>query len=207
MAKKATPKRPFKGIKSQMDVPTIWIGQARQFKRLEELNRPRIEEERANRDITRNYTRWEKWEKRPIPLDGFDIFLMGVAIENLLKGVLRAKGWSFKKVVRQSHELAKLYTKCCNVCELEPNNDERAALRKLEQFVIWVGKYNLPIDDLEKIMHRFGLTVLSSPYGPIITLEVSESERKSIYAVYERFLHYLTMGYAEVDSEKMRKSK
>jgi hypothetical protein len=205
MAKKATPKRPFKGIKSQLDVPFIWIGSARQFKRLEELNRPKIEEERGNRDIAaRNFVRWGD---SPMPLDGFDIFLMGVAIENLLKGVLRAKGWSFEKVVSRGHELAKLYKACCKVCGLPPNNDERTVLKKVEQFVIWVGKHNLPVDDLEKKMERYELSALSSPCGPVITLEVSDSERKSIYAVYERFLHYLTMGYTEVDSEKMRACK
>jgi hypothetical protein len=191
MAKKATPKRPFKGIKSELDVPSIWIGSARQFKRLQELNRPLIKKERVNRE-SRNYVRWEE---RPIPLDGFDTFLIGVAIENLLKSVLRAKGWSFKKVVSRGHDLAKLYKACCTVCGLEVNDDERLALKKVENFVTWIGKYNLPIDDLEKIMEKWGLIMLSSPYGPVTTLKVSESEERSMNAVYYRFLNYLKMGY------------
>jgi hypothetical protein len=133
MGKKAAPKKPFKHIKSLLeDSPLIWIGSAQQFKRLEELNRPKIEEERANRDITSPV----RWEKMPIPLDGFDVFLLGVAIENLLKGVLRVKGWCFKQVVSEGHELASLYTKCCNLCQLDSNNDECSALEKLEQFVV-----------------------------------------------------------------------
>lgn len=205
MGKKAAPKRPLKHIRSLLeDSPLIWIGSARQFKKLEELNRPKIEEERANRDYVR-------WEKMPIPLDGFDVFLLGVAIENLLKGVLRVKGRSFKQVVSEGHELASLYTKCCNLCQLAPNNDECRALEKLEQFVVWVGKYNLPIGDLDKIIQKLAskqeitLTALSSPCGPIITLDITELERKSMLAVYERFLNYLTMGYtSQLDSE-MRK--
>jgi|SRR5665647_89732 hypothetical protein len=192
MAKKAVSKRPFKGLKSELDVPYVWIGSARQFKRLAELNRPLIEKERANRDITRNY---KSWEDRLIPLDGFDTFLMGVAIENLLKGVLRAKGWSFKEVVSEGHHLRELYKTCCELCGLAAKNDECEALEKLEQFVTWIGKYNLPVDDLEKTMEKWGLRMLSSPEGPIITLAITESEEKSMNAVYDRFLNYLKIGY------------
>lgn len=164
------------------DSSKVWIAAARQFKRLEEeLISPLIEKEAASRDPVKD---------RPIPLDGFDMFLMGVAIENLLKGVLRAKGWSFEEVVGMEHKLASLYETCCGLRGLTVNDDEREAMKKLERFVIWVGKYNLPKRNLEKEIDTWGLRLITSLYGPIITLEVSESERKSIYAVYERFLRY-----------------
>src|SRR5674536_240713 len=97
MAKKATHNRPPDGLMAIIDSPQLWIGSARQFKRLEELNRPFIEKEAASRDFTSES--YVHFKDRPVPLDGFDTFLMGVAIENLLKGVLRANGWSFKEVV------------------------------------------------------------------------------------------------------------
>jgi hypothetical protein len=125
-----------------------------------------------------------------------------VAIENLLKGVLRANGWSFKEVVNMGHKLATLYKTCCKLCGLTVSDDERKALKKLEQFVIWVGKYNLPTENLDNIVKKCGLLAIGSRDGPTITLEVSESERKSIYAVYERFLHDLTMGYTSFNFPK-----
>jgi hypothetical protein len=185
MAKETKSKRPPDGRIPIIDTPRFWIGSARQFKRVEELIRPIIEKESASRDATsENYVRFED---KPIPLDGFDGFLMGVALENLLKGVLRAKGWSFREVVCMRHALARLYKTCCKLCGLTVNADERKALKKLEQFVTTFGKYNLPIDNLDGIARRWGLLLLNSPDGPIITLPISESERKSIYAVYERF--------------------
>jgi hypothetical protein len=190
MAKKATPRRPpLDELESILGTAHLWISAARQFKRLEELNSPIIEKEVASRDPTsENYV---EVKDRPIPLDGFDTFLMGVAIENLLKGVLRTYGWSFKDVVSRRHALARLYTTCCKLCGLTVNDDERKALKKLEQFVSWVGKYNLPIVNFENIVKKWGLLAINSYYGPIITLKVSESEKKSIYAVYERFLDHL----------------
>jgi hypothetical protein len=185
---------------SIIDAPQLWIGSARQFKRLEELNSPLIEKEVASRKFSSEDFVGVK--DRPIPLEGFDTFLMGVAIENLLKGVLRAEGWSHKKVVNEGHHLATLYKTCCKLCGLTVNDDEYKALKKLEQFVIWVGKYNLPKDNLDIIVEKCGLLAISSREGPIITLEVSESEKKSIYAVYERFLHYLTMGYTAFNFPK-----
>ncbi len=149
MGKKATPNRPLDELEFVLDNPRLWISAARQFRRLEELNSPLIEEEVASRDPTsENYV---EVKDRPIPLDGFDTFLMGVAIENLLKGVLRTNGWSFEKVVSRGHALARLYKTCCKLCGLTVNDDEHKALKKLEQFVSWVGKYNLPIDNFENI--------------------------------------------------------
>jgi hypothetical protein len=200
MAKKATHNRPPDGLMAIIDSPQLWIGSARQFKRLEELNRPFIEKEAASRDFTSES--YVHFKDRPVPLDGFDTFLMGVAIENLLKGVLRANGWSFKEVVNMGHKLATLYKTCCKLCGLTVSDDERKALKKLEQFVIWVGKYNLPTENLDNIVKKCGLLAIGSRDGPTITLEVSESERKSIYAVYERFLHDLTMGYTSFNFPK-----
>lgn len=204
MNKKATAKRVRKlleDIESKAQAsPLVWIGAARQFKRLEELNRPKIEEERAKREPTSpSYVRVEE---RPIPLEGFDVFLMGAAIENLLKGVLSAKGWSFQQIIQGRHDLAKLYRKCCRLCALRINDDEHVALKKLEHFVYWVGKYNLPKADLATIMSLWGLNAVNSLCGPIMTLPVSELERKSILAVYERFLNYFKMGYTQIDLRK-----
>jgi|SRR5450759_2192592 len=160
MAKKATHNRLPDGLMSIIDSPQVWIGSARQFKRLEEVNRPLIEKEAASRDSTsENYAHFED---RSIPLDGVDAFLMGVAIENLLKGVLRANGWSFKEVVNMGHKLATLYKTCCKLCGLTISDDEHKALKKLEQFVIWVGKYNLPSENLDKIVKKYGLLAIGS---------------------------------------------
>ena len=87
------------------------------------LNHPLIEKGAVSREFTSED--YIKVKDRPIPLEGFDTFLMGVAIENLLKGVLRTKGWSFNEVVSMGHKLAKLYKTCCKLCGLTVSDDER----------------------------------------------------------------------------------
>jgi hypothetical protein len=182
------------------DSPQLWIGSARQFKRLADLNRPIVEKETADRDF--GSAEHSAYKDRPVPLDGFDTFLMGVAIENLLKGVLRAKDWKFREVIAKGHELKTLYETCCEICELRQYDDELQVLEKLEHFVKWVGKYNLPTKNLDDIVKRWGLLGIGSREGPIITLPMLKSEKASINAVYERFLHYLTMGYTRYNFQK-----
>ncbi len=77
--------------------------------------------------------------------------LMGYAIENLLKAILMIQHPEYfkpdqKLVDIQSHDLAGL----CSRCKIDVQQDETNLLKKLTTYILWQGKYPIPLE-LEKM--------------------------------------------------------
>jgi len=77
--------------------------------------------------------------------------LMGYAIENLLKGILMIQHPEYfkpeaKLVDIQDHDLTRL----CNKCNIVITQDEANLLNKLKNYILWQGKYPIPLklDDM-----------------------------------------------------------
>jgi hypothetical protein len=179
--------------------PVIWTSSAQQLKRAAELIALQIDEDsttakRFDDSRTRRYD-------MPVPLWGVDVYLIGVAIENLLKGILQEKGRSFEQVMGFNHRLVDLYDECCGACGLTPQLNEREMLDILAEFVLWAGRYALPTSSKQLKGRRWILQ--NTPYGPLMLLTVpnsevlafSDTERVLINSIYERFFNYLAMGY------------
>lgn len=74
--------------------------------------------------------------------------LVGYAIENLLKAAITIqnpdlvkKADEFKLDKLKSHDLVRL----CNMCDLELTDNETKLLQRLTDYIIWMGKYPVPL--------------------------------------------------------------
>jgi len=194
-----------KNIKNVYDFlkeyPHIWISSAQQLKRAQELIALQIDEDSTT---ARRYDDSRKRDyDMPVPLWGIDVYLIGVAIENLLKGILQEKGRSFKQVMDFGHKLVDLYDECCRKCGLTPQLIEREMLDVLTEFIQWAGRYTLPTRSEHLNGRRWILHFSSYGYGPLMFLTLpnsegfafSNAERVLINSIYERFFNYLAMGY------------
>jgi hypothetical protein len=83
-------------------------------------------------------------------IDEIIIFLMGVAIENLFKGILTAKGAQYKDLVDDGHDIKKLYLRCERLYSEEGINDfsieaaQYVLLDALTIYLKWAGRYTRP---------------------------------------------------------------
>lgn len=179
------------GLHKEMgENPKIWRATALKFKRVADL--VMIEIEKDDKDA-RNFN------ERQIPIDDTYVYLMSVAIENLLKGILASKGESFEVLVSFDHELVELYNKCCNDYGLTARKDDRRLLDILTHSAIWAGRYNLPTHE-KRLFAAFmkhglhaeaGLSVPSRSGGILEQREQTRSEREEIKSLYERLLQFL----------------
>jgi hypothetical protein len=170
--------------------PHIWRTAALKFKRVADL--VMIEIDKDDNDA-------RSFNNRPIPIHDTYVYLMSVAIENLLKGILASKGESFENLVRFDHELVELYNECCNEYGLAARKDDRKLLDILTHFAIWAGRYNLPKDErrlvaafLKHGLHaEAGLSVPSRSGSTPEQREQMRSEREKIKSLYERLSKWL----------------
>ncbi len=176
--------------KEMRENPTIWQAPAFKFKRVADL--VMIEIEKDDKD-TRNLS------EKQIPIDDTYVYLMSVAIENLLKGILASKGESFEDLVSFDHELVELYNKCCNDYGLPARKDDRRLLDILTHSAIWAGRYNLPKNE-ERLVAAFrkhglhaeaGLTLPSRSGDRLEQSVQKRSEREEIKSLYERLSQFL----------------
>jgi hypothetical protein len=180
--------------------PNAWISSAQQFKRAYDLVALQNDNDSAT---ARKYPKKDRESKMPVPLWGVDVYLIGVAIENLLKGILQAKGQSFEQVLNFGHRIKDLYCACCIECGLYPQPNEIEILDVLTEFVLWAGRYALPSKAKYLENKRWLLHVNAYGYGPIVYLtgqnveefEFPNADKKLISSIYERFFNYLALGY------------
>jgi hypothetical protein len=100
---------------------------------------------------------WETWEQdwrynqtlkvgdecQP-PVGSIAMMLFGFCIENLVKSILASKNRMLDekgKFKERTHDLLKLFEKA----EVKLDNDENYLVERLEQFIIWAGRYPIPL--------------------------------------------------------------
>jgi hypothetical protein len=98
------------------------------------------------------------------PLNDIYVFLMNVAIENILKGILVASGKRSYKQLTRNHNISKLYEDCCEWYGLPwyglpVTEDVEELLSILTYAAYWVGRFNLPTRSkhLEDAFEKHGL--------------------------------------------------
>lgn len=171
--------------------PQAWRSSACQFKRVANLVLFQIDQDdKDKRSIVH----------KPISLESLYPYLMSVALENLLKGILIAQKQPFEKVVSFDQDLVELYNECNRSCGLAPKKVERRMLQVLTHFATWAGRFNLP-KKKEDFSNTFSKHGLNLAYGIIITPLLSgkpseerlsvPSERKKIEVLYQRLLNHL----------------
>jgi hypothetical protein len=181
--------------KEMRENPTIWRATALKFKRVADLVLIEIEKDDK---AARNFN------ERQIPIDDTYVYLMSVAIENLLKCILASKGESFEALVSFDHELVELYNKCCHDHGLTPRKDDRKLLDILTHSAIWAGRYNLPKNEKTLVaafmkhgLHaEAGLNVPSRSGSIVEQNEQKRSEREEIKSLYERLSQFLDANSA-----------
>jgi len=89
--------------------PRIWCSKSCQFERAASLVLLQIDKDEEDR---------RRVDQKPISLDSVYLYIMSVAIENLLKGILIVRKESFEKVVSFDHSLVELYNECNRSCGL-----------------------------------------------------------------------------------------
>lgn len=83
-------------------------------------------------------------------IDEIIISLMGVAIENLFKGILTAKGAQYKDLVKDGHDIKKLYRRCEklyseeSISEFSIEQAHYMLLDALTPYLKWAGRYTRP---------------------------------------------------------------
>ncbi len=178
----------YEGLKED---PSIWLSAALKFKRVANLVLMEVEKDEEKKNTS----------GRP-RIDDTYVFLMSVAIENILKGLLVANGESYSKITAD-HKIAKLYDDYSKKFGFKVTKDERRILGVLTHAATWAGRFNLPRKpaDLAEAFERHGLTIASSDYGlsifPLLSNR-SQAEpgelkevREKIDALYERlYTHF-----------------
>jgi hypothetical protein len=175
--------------------PDIWRSSALKFKRVADLVRIEVDKDEEGRLAS-----------QVPPIDDIYIFLMSVAIENILKGLLMASGSMSYEDVTKNHDIAALYGDYCEKFGLPVTEDE-GLLEILALAAVWVGRFNLPRSSkqLEDAMKRHGLTMDYKGYGLSISLLLSKdveaepgelkAAREKMNALYERlYAHFLTVS-------------
>lgn len=178
--------------------PRIWRSAALKFKRVADLARTEVDNDEEDRRPP---------SEKPPRIDDTYVFLMSVAIENTLKGILMASGKgcakSYEKVTVH-HDLVTLYNDYCKRYGLPVKEDECRLLSILTHAATWAGRFNLPqrpkylIDALEQhgLFMGYGLSIspLLSKSGQAELGEL-QAERNKISVLYERlFAHFLAVS-------------
>jgi hypothetical protein len=182
----------FEGLKKN---PDIWRSAALKFKRVADLVRKEVDKDEDERPTSETPR-----------IDDTYVFLMSVAIENTLKGLLMASGTSYGELTK-SHDIAELYDDYCKRFGLTVAEDEDRLLRLLKHAALWAGRFNLPrrSKQLTDAFERHGLNIAYMGYGlsvfPLLSkgaqAEPGElrAEREKINALYERlYAHFLTVS-------------
>ena len=178
--------------------PDIWRSSALKFKRVADLVSIEVDKDKE-RGLASHVP----------PIDDIYVFLMSVAIENILKGLLIASGRMSYKDVTKNHDIAVLYREYCEKFGLPITEDEGLLdIRTLA--AIWVGRFNLPRSSkhLEDSMKRHGLTMDYKGYGLSISLLLSKdveaepgelkAAREKMNALYERlYAHFLIVSKSD----------
>jgi hypothetical protein len=132
------------------------------------------------------------------PINDIYVFLMSVAIENLLKGILMASGKRSYEQLTRDHNISKLYNNYCKWFGIPVTEDEEWLLSILTNAAYWVGRFNLPTSSkhLEDAFAKHGLTIGYMNHGLSISLLLSKhaqaepgelkAAREEINALYER---------------------
>ncbi|MGD0172665.1 MAG: hypothetical protein ABSB81_11200 [Halobacteriota archaeon] len=175
--------------------PDIWRSAALKFKRVADLVSIEVDKDEEGRLAS-----------QVPPIDDIYIFLMSVAIENILKGLLMASGKVSYEDVTKNHDIAALYGHYCEKFGLPVTEDE-GLLHILALAAVWVGRFNLPRSSkqLEDAMKRHGLTMDYKGYGLSISLLYSKdveaepgelkAAREKINALYERlYAHFIIVS-------------
>ncbi len=182
----------YENLKKNLD---IWRSAALKFKRVADLVFIEVESDENARPSS----------KAP-RIDDTYVFLMSVAIENILKGLLIAKGESYKKVTA-NHDIVALYVDYCKRFELTITEDEHRLLSVLAHAAVWAGRFNLPrsSEQLADAFKRHGLYIGYMGSGlsisPLLSKDARaepaelKAEREKINALYERlYAHFLTVS-------------
>jgi hypothetical protein len=120
-------------------------------------------------------------------------FLLGVAIENLFKGILAAKGVPYEELVKEGHNIKKLF----NRCEKEYGVDGLSEFISPEHYVLldpltlyikWVGKYSLPkdVNELAAIWATIGVSLSGNGILPAFEMHFDD-----VNSLYDRLAKYL----------------
>jgi len=167
--------------------PDIWRSSARMFKRAADIVLIEVDKDEDGRPPSQES-----------PLNGIYVFLMSVAIENILKGILMASGKSSYKQVTRNHDISKLYDDCRELYGLPVTEEEGDLLSILTYAADWAGRFNLPkkSEPLEEAFEKHGLTLSYMNNGLSISLPLSKhaeakpgglkATREKIDALYER---------------------
>ncbi len=126
-------------------------------------------------------------------IDEVITFLMGVAIENLFKGILTAKGAAYEDLAtKDRHNIKHLYRRCKRlygeegICEFSIEPEHYLLLDVLTLYIRWVGRYTRPKrDELVKLMVTVGINE-GEGIVPARTLRYDD-----LGSFYERLASYL----------------
>ncbi len=111
-----------------------------------------------------------------VELDSFPVyvFLCGLAIENLAKGVLVARDPKhFTNGAKLTHELLPYIDQC----GLALSDKQRALLKQVEMAVLWKGRYPVP-------KRREDWQLRTGPYGSQMPGAICHGDKHEIEAVY-----------------------
>jgi hypothetical protein len=178
--------------------PRLWQSAALKFKRVADLARAEVDNDEDDQRPA---------SEKLMRIDDTYVFLMSVAIENILKGILMASGKgcakSYEKITTH-HNLVTLYNDYCKRYGLRATEDDCRLLSILTHAAKWAGRFNLPrrSEDLVDVVEQHGLFM---GYGLSISPLLSKggqaepgelrTEREKITALYERlYAHFLTVS-------------
>lgn len=169
--------------------PDIWRSSARMFKRAADIVLIEVDKDEDG-----------KPPNQESPLGDIYVFLMSVAIENILKGILMASGkMSYEQLIRNyKHNISRLYDDCREWYGLPATKEDREFLSILTYAADWEGRFNLPKKSqaLEDAFEKHGLTLSYRNDGLSLSFLLSrhahtkpgalKATRGKIDALYER---------------------
>jgi mRNA-degrading endonuclease YafQ of YafQ-DinJ toxin-antitoxin module len=168
--------------------PRIWRCSACEFKRVADV----VDREIARDDAAPG----PSFKKFPL-LDNVYVYVMSVAIENTLKGILMVNNLPFEEITK-NHDLVAYYNGC-RKCGLSSGTEDVRLLKILTHSAQWAGRYNLPKKrrGLENAFKEHGLHF---GYGvcvsPLLSRDAPsergaiKAEREKIRTLYERLFAY-----------------
>ena len=109
--------------------------------------------------------------------------LMGLAIENLLKGILMAQHPEYLHQKTRLSNLVKTHDllRLCNACGLATTPSESDLLSMLTEYVVWRGKYPVPLEIADMPPRRRGTEGTSTGSGIPYLGRKTREEMDSIY--------------------------
>lgn len=134
-------------------------------------------------------------------IDEIITFLMGVAIENLFKGIATAKGATYKELAREDgHNIKKLYRRCIRlyrkegVCEFVIQPAHYLLLDAITLYIRWAGRYTQPNrDEIVKLMVT---NMISEGEGILPAMTLSYDNLSSFYDQLAKYLDLELKGAA-----------